>query len=635
MEHYKEYGPSVGLASRDWNGLQDGANRGYSKKKKLSDWDSGRREERDESDELFIIGKGDEVPKQQVFPPSPRFDRSREAAAPRSDPQSFFATDDTDAIKMQRSLHEGEARCQSSLGIASHTLESSKLQPHSASGATATPFLNTYTARAHMGSSDGVAAKKRPTPLGKAAIVRSSYRSDLDTAPISAPGALSSPEQDLPASLRNSHSRTMSSATTSPQASSIPQSTTAPRIRTQSHSGLSPVKSPSPRLTPVAQAASPLPPPRHKYSKTGVSDSFLRVPGSRYDDDHLHPRSSSPFGQSSALQSLGQQLGGVGLAVGKGWDMMRNWNSGPSSPLSPVAPRSSSASKTANEATRIWMTWPDPAASTPSRGAFGPTHATNAGGVFGSPLREAVLRTRLATKKAKTGSSGAQLSALDLGSEFSIDLPNLESVFSDTIPQSQRRAVSRAEARKQYLPAVVVRCVEAIEKWGVEEEGIYRLSGRSSHTAKLKVIFDTPRPSADLQLVDIGPAELDLNSVCSLLKAYLRALPDLLITSALASEFNKTVQDVCGMSAVGEVTNINHNRERVIREQHEKEADSAAPASPGVLSQRIASAIKPLMSRLPAANWYMLREIAWHLGDLTSEEAVRQTKMVRAGDRVG
>lgn len=310
--------------------------------------------------------------------------------------------------------------------------------------------------------------------------------------------------------------------------------------------------------------------------------------------------------------------------------MMKSWNSAaPTSPLSPQPPRGPSiAPAPLNEATRKWIAAPEPASSIPTRGGAAITQGqmrvvsdgtTNGGGVFGRSLREAVVLTRLAQWRESTSYSNAPLSALDLGSEFSINLPGLAS--DRRLSPKHRVAVNREEARQRYLPAVVVRCIEAIERWGVEEEGIYRLSGRSSHTAKLKIIFDNAnRQMADLELVDIGPADLDLNSVCSLLKAYLRALPDLLLTSALSNDFNEAVRGACGISAVSEMASIRKN-------QGPAASTTTPPSTPGTQSQRVARAIKPLMNRLPSVNWYLLREIAYHLGDLTRDENVRKTKM--------
>lgn len=44
--------------------------------------------------------------------------------------------------------------------------------------------------------------------------------------------------------------------------------------------------------------------------------------------------------------------------------------------------------------------------------------------------------------------------------------------------------------RRACLPAVLVRSVEHLQLWAVKEEGIFRISGRSSHISRLKAEFD-------------------------------------------------------------------------------------------------------------------------------------------------
>lgn len=617
---YQEFGPQKGLASQKWNDSEP-RERLYSKKKKLSDTQMDRSEGKNRSDELFII--------------------SRRASITDNPTSAAKAIAPHNGIEIM--AQETRQRSQSSLGMASVNSKRQTSPPPSA--AAALPLLNPYTAKEHSRTLEAKTKNKKrstPSPLSMSSTTRrSSLFNSLDRGPNSAPltssSRLSSPAQPAAS---GSHARTASTLPQNGFVSHIPLPKMLPRYRTQSHAAALDYKSlPASALSQEERVSLPLsPPPRHKHNKStiGTDGIMLRVPGNRLDEDHLHPRSSSPFERGGALQVLGQQLGGIGVAVGKrGWDMVKSWNNaGPSSPLSSHPARGPfSAPVTYNEATKIWIAAPEATSSIPTKGGSAITpgmmrSTAQGGGVFGKPLREAVLSTRLAQGNAELGSiiSNARLSALDLGTDFSIYLPELE--IEQRQQEQQRAVVDREEARRRYLPAIVVRCVEAIEKWGVEEEGIYRLSGRSSHTAKLKVIFDRKNgQNADLQLVDIGPAELDLNSVCSLLKAYLRSLPDLLLTSSLSKEFNEAVKDACGLSAVGDLTiNGNTTREQAVRER--QETDSLAPCAPATQSQRVAIAITPLMNKLPAVNWYLLRELAYHLGDLTREDNVQKTKMV-------
>jgi len=62
-------------------------------------------------------------------------------------------------------------------------------------------------------------------------------------------------------------------------------------------------------------------------------------------------------------------------------------------------------------------------------------------------------------------------------------LPALRPVFGLSLEDLLRRDGSA-------IPLVVYQCIQAVELYGLEVEGIYRLSGSSTHVSKLKSIFD-------------------------------------------------------------------------------------------------------------------------------------------------
>ncbi|KAF2368908.1 Dbl (DH) domain [Trinorchestia longiramus] len=91
-------------------------------------------------------------------------------------------------------------------------------------------------------------------------------------------------------------------------------------------------------------------------------------------------------------------------------------------------------------------------------------------------------------------------------------------------------AVTKRE--KRSVPFVVTRCVREVERRGVGELGIYRVSGMSSDITRLKKSFETNPYEAE-QLIK----EVDIHSVTGLLKLYLRELPEALFTSKLYPNF--------------------------------------------------------------------------------------------------
>ncbi|KAF8637522.1 hypothetical protein AX17_002766 [Amanita inopinata Kibby_2008] len=84
------------------------------------------------------------------------------------------------------------------------------------------------------------------------------------------------------------------------------------------------------------------------------------------------------------------------------------------------------------------------------------------------------------------------------------------------------------------VPPIMQKCCEAIERYGICSQGIYRISGTTSKVANLRQRLDK-----DLESVDLDSPEwsTDINNVASALKAWLRELPDPLLTSQLHQDF--------------------------------------------------------------------------------------------------
>lgn len=95
------------------------------------------------------------------------------------------------------------------------------------------------------------------------------------------------------------------------------------------------------------------------------------------------------------------------------------------------------------------------------------------------------------------------------------------------------------ELEGRLLPAIVVRCAQHLLIWGVQEEGLFRVSGRPSHVSKLRSEFDS---GVDYDMTECSPGDLDPHAVASVFKAYLRELPESILTQALSPLFDAAIK---------------------------------------------------------------------------------------------
>ncbi|KIN07675.1 hypothetical protein OIDMADRAFT_186489 [Oidiodendron maius Zn] len=108
------------------------------------------------------------------------------------------------------------------------------------------------------------------------------------------------------------------------------------------------------------------------------------------------------------------------------------------------------------------------------------------------------------------------------------NLPPLKPVFGVSLDELFERDSSA-------VPMVVYQCIQAVDLFGLEVEGIYRLSGTASHITKLKAMFDNDASRLDFR----NPENFfhDVNSVAGLLKQFFRELPDPLLTAEHYASF--------------------------------------------------------------------------------------------------
>uniref|UniRef100_A0AAQ4RB82 ABR activator of RhoGEF and GTPase n=1 Tax=Gasterosteus aculeatus aculeatus TaxID=481459 RepID=A0AAQ4RB82_GASAC len=90
--------------------------------------------------------------------------------------------------------------------------------------------------------------------------------------------------------------------------------------------------------------------------------------------------------------------------------------------------------------------------------------------------------------------------------------------------------VTKRERSK--VPYIVRQCIEEVEKRGIDEVGIYRISGVATDIQALKAAFDTNTKEILVMLSD-----MDINAIAGTLKLYFRELPEPLLTDRLYPAF--------------------------------------------------------------------------------------------------
>ncbi|XP_021252462.1 protein FAM13A isoform X5 [Numida meleagris] len=115
-------------------------------------------------------------------------------------------------------------------------------------------------------------------------------------------------------------------------------------------------------------------------------------------------------------------------------------------------------------------------------------------------------------------------------------------VFGVSLLELQQQGLS-----KNGIPIVVWNIVEYLTQHGMTQEGLFRVNGSMKMVEQLRLQYER---GEEVELVKDG----DVHSAASLLKLFLRELPDGIITSALHSKFIQLYQD--GRNEVQKESNL-------------------------------------------------------------------------------
>lgn len=146
------------------------------------------------------------------------------------------------------------------------------------------------------------------------------------------------------------------------------------------------------------------------------------------------------------------------------------------------------------------------------------------------------------------------------------------------------------------VPRVVSQCVGAIDRFGLDVEGIYRHQGNPAQIQVLKRMFDTDPGSVDLT----QPARYginDIHAVSGTLKLYFQELPDPLLTQHFHNRFI-------------EAAKIDNDFKR-------------------------RDAVHEVVNELQDSNYLVLRYLMFHLNRVQKREAVNRMGIIHLGNMWG
>ncbi|KAF9038279.1 RhoGAP-domain-containing protein [Hymenopellis radicata] len=251
----------------------------------------------------------------------------------------------------------------------------------------------------------------------------------------------------------------------------------------------------------------------------------------------------------------------------------------------------------------VFMTPPGPYLGKQLRGPMRTKSGGGGGGavggiVFGRDLKSVTRETAVGV--------GVQFSAADLDRVLG----------PDRIGIVDKNHLQMLE--KRMLPAIVVRCAQHLLLWGIQEEGLFRVSGRPSHVNKLRADFDT---GADFDMTECSPGELDPHAVASVFKAFLRELPEPILTHALLPYFeaaltqenasNPQASSASTGARVGGRGPTLPSGPRIGLRKPPSLSTLAMPSFAGMRppSRSLINAFKSLLSQLPPENKDLIRTV--------------------------
>ncbi|KAJ1928750.1 hypothetical protein FBU59_007103, partial [Linderina macrospora] len=204
-----------------------------------------------------------------------------------------------------------------------------------------------------------------------------------------------------------------------------------------------------------------------------------------------------------------------------------------------------------------------------------------------SPLTETTARSRFTAFLGGSGgfggfssSSSSSMPPMPMRSALSVVQPNGKDLPANIDPKTFGIDLAKLMPDPKVVPVAVDKCLSEIERRGLEEVGIYRVSGAAADVSRLRQLFNFAPEAVDLSADEF----YDINVVSGVMKQFLRELPEPLMTYNLYDGFVNAAS-------------IDDYDERLW-------------------------AIKDLVHALPTCNYTVLKRLVEHLERVTDYEEI-------------
>ncbi|XP_030862017.2 breakpoint cluster region protein-like isoform X3 [Gorilla gorilla gorilla] len=160
-------------------------------------------------------------------------------------------------------------------------------------------------------------------------------------------------------------------------------------------------------------------------------------------------------------------------------------------------------------------------------------------GPLPTPLLLLTPRSAQILYAGPAGPAGQRLAVAMNGIEVKLSVKFNSREFSlKRMPSQKQTRIFRVKIavvtkrERSKVPYIVRQCVEEIERRGMEEVGIYRVSGVATDIQALKAAFDVNNKDVSVMM-----SETDMNAIAGTLKLYFRELPEPLFTDEFYPNF--------------------------------------------------------------------------------------------------